>query len=314
MDYLENVPEKKFYPRKLALSGATYSVAAVLPAILSLLVSILIRLICGEEFGTQNVYPDWYYYLLFLLPQLSLAATAFFYFYKSREKVTVFCPRCKIRYFFIAFLLEFGLLFSLSELSNLFLWILEKMGYHASGVPLPDHTGWKVLPAILVIAFLPAVMEETLFRGILARNMASSGWGTAATVLVTGAMFSLFHGNPEQTVYQFLCGVCFTLVALRAGSILPTMLAHFLNNAIILILSSFGIGEFSDFGTGWNVALFVVSAICLLGTLSYLLFFDRSNGQKGEIKFGKIFFSAAAVGLAVCAVEWIFTLIAGFYG
>ena len=311
--YIET--EEEFRERCLSNAGITYSAAAILPVLLSFVFSFIVVMACGS-FGTSFIesknYPDWYIYCIYLLPQLAFLGAAAIYFFRTREPIKVVCPRCKPRYFLIALLLQFGLLFSLSDLNTFFIMFLESLGYRSSGLSMPNLSGWNLLPAILVIALVPAVMEEVLFRGILSRNMNANGWGLACTVVISGAMFSLFHGNPEQTVYQFLCGMCFTLIALRSGSILPTMCAHFLNNALILILTSCGVGDLWQLGWGY-LAIFVISLVCLVGTLVYLIFFDKNNSQKGGVKAGKVFFVAAAVGIVICAAEWVYALVTGFY-
>lgn len=291
-------------------AGVAYSVAAALPVLLSFFLSLILSFVLGEAAGEQT--PDWELYLLYLLPQLAFLGTAALWFFRSKQSVKqVFCG-CKWQYFPIAVALEFGLLFSLSSANGIFIAALEKLGYVSSETPVPDISGWNVLPALLVIALLPAFCEELLFRGILSRSMHESGWGLLPTCLIAGAMFSLFHGSPEQTVYQFLCGACFTLVAVRAGSVLPTMVAHFLNNAVIIILDAAGATEsMPDIA---SLILFFVSFVCLMGSLVYLLALDKRNGQGSGVKEGKIFFLASAVGLLLCAFEWGYALLSGFIG
>lgn len=290
-------------------AGRAYSVAAAAPVFFSLLLSLILSLVAGE--GEER--SDWELYLLYLIPQLAFLGAAAIYFYRSKEPVKQVFRGCKPKYFILAIALEFGLLFSLSSVNSIFIGYLEKLGYVSSETPIPDLTGWNVLPALLVIALLPAFCEELLFREILTRNLYRDGWGHITVCLVVGAMFSLFHGSPEQTVYQFLCGACFALVAVRAGSVLPTMVAHFLNNAVIIILDAVGVLENE---TASLVLLYLVlpSLFCLAATLIYLLAFDKNNGRKGGIKDGKIFFLASGVGLALCAFEWIYALFAGFLG
>ena len=139
--------------------------------------------------------------------------------------------------------------------------------------------------------------------------MHGAGWGTWVTVLVSGAMFSLFHGRPEQTIYQFLCGCCFALIAVRSGSVLPTVLSHFINNAAILVLSAFGIDTFT--GT-LKIVLVSVGAAVLAGSLVFLIFFDKKTNRKGGAPRAGVFFLAAAVGLIICAVQWASMLFLGF--
>lgn len=299
-----------FKRRALSEAGIAYSVSAVLPVILSLIVGVAAVLAAGENYADT----DWYRFLSYLLPQMCFAAAALLFFRRSKVSVRKTYCGCRWYYFVIAIVLQFGLMFSLSELNNYFVAFLERFGYESAGVQLPSLDGWYLLPAMLIIAVLPAVFEETLFRGILVRSMSASEWGTGAIVLISGAMFSLFHGNPAQTLYQFICGMCFALIALRAGSILPSMVAHFCNNAAILALTATGYGVEGGWTMplGWNIGLTAASAVCLAAALVYLIVFDKNHRQKGGVKDGRYFFLAAAVGIAVCAVQWLVVLITGF--
>ncbi len=307
----QNGPQQGDLPPKKPLteSGLSYSLAAVLSMLIAYLVAAISAAAAGERYTEQN----WYIYLAYLSAQLAFGGAAAFYFFRSKESPRVILQKTHPKYFLIALLLEFGLLFSLSELNGLFVSGLENLGYSSGGVSVPDLSGWGLLPAILVIALLPALLEETLFRGILTRKMHDGGWGLVPAILISGALFSLFHGRPEQTVYQFICGVCFALVFLRAGSILPTMLAHFANNALILILESCGFGNFRAALPLWGYLVLVISAaVCLLGTLVYLIFFDKRGNQRGGVKEGLPFFLAAGGGILICAVEWSVALAMGF--
>ena len=250
------------------------------------------------------------------MPQICFAAAALIFFRRSKVPVrTVYCGG-KAKYFVLALLLQFGLLFSLSELNTLFLDWLSSLGYENPSSALPPLSGWNLLPAILIIALLPALFEETLFRGILVGRMQASGWGTIATVCISGALFALYHGSPAQTIYQFFCGASFALLALRAGSVLPTAVAHLCNNAVILILTSTGYEVEGGWTMpqAWRIGLCVAAAVVLVGVLVYLIFFDKSGAQKGGIRDGKRFFLGAGVGIAVCAVLWISNLVTGFVG
>ncbi len=282
------------------MAGVSFSAAAVLSALLSFVVALIVPSVAKDYESA-----DWFKYLSFLISPVCIAGVALYAFRKGAVSPrTVYAP-CKWYYFVIALLLQFGVLFSLSELNEYFVRLLELIGYKRSESFLPSLDGWNLLPAILVIAVLPAIFEETLFRGILTGGMNAGGWGTVPAVLISGALFSLFHTNPEQTIYQFVCGVCFALIALRAGSILPSMVSHFANNAVILILTACGYAEFTDLPRAVYLSLVIVSAVCLAGAVLFLILFDKKKNVKGGVKEGKKFFWMAAVGIGVCAVEWL---------
>ena len=307
--------EEEFRKKCLGEAGISFSAGAAFIILASALFSLVVGMSTKfpvDVLTGETLYPDWYRYISFLLPQLCLFGAALLYFLRSKEPLRVLTKPCKWYYFFIALALQLGLMFPISELNDLFIKGLEAIGYKSSGVAVPTLEGWNLLPAILVIALLPAIFEETLFRGILSRNMHASGWGLIPSIFVAGALFSIYHGNPEQTLYQFASGICLTFVAIKAGSIFPTMLAHFFNNALVLILSAAGLGESWEMPTGAFIAVLVVSSLCFLGALAYMIFFDKRNNQKGKIKNGKRFFFAAAAGIGICAIEWIVQLVAGF--
>ncbi len=294
--------------KRLAESGLSFTVGAALAMLLSMLLTVI-----ATAAGEGATGEDWFLYLSYLVPQLAFFGAAALWFFRCKSPVKeVFAP-CHPKYFILVLLLQFGLLFSLSELNEAFISLFELFGYRVSEGRLPDLEGWNLLPAILVIALLPAVFEELLFRGILTRSMRGRGWGILPTVLIAGGLFSLYHGNPEQTVYQFVCGACFSLVAIRSGSLFPTMLAHFLNNAVILSLTSFGLGDiFAALPVWGNILLIVLSAVSLVGTLVYLVFFDKRGNGRGRPEEGTRFFVAACGGIIICALEWITALVLGF--
>lgn len=307
--------EREFRKKCLGEAGISFSAGAALIILVTALFSLVVS--ASTKFSVDpltgdTVYPDWYLYFSFLLPQLCLAGAALIYFLRTKEPVRVLTKGCKWYYFLIALGLQLGLMFPLSELNDLFIRGLEAIGYHGSGVSVPSLGGWNLLPAILVIAVLPAIFEETMFRGILSRNMLASGWGLVQTVFIAGAFFSVYHGNPEQTLYQFASGVCLTFVAVKSGSIFPTVIAHFLNNALILVFQATGFNTAWSMPLGVYIAVLVISSLCFLGALAFLVFFDRKGNQKGRVVNGKRFFFCAAAGIGICAIEWVVQLIMGF--
>lgn len=92
---------------------------------------------------------------------------------------------------------------------------------------------WGVL---LAVAVVPAICEEVVFRGVLLRAFAAR-LPPAAAVIGSAAIFAIYHVRPIQMLPTFTLGVVFAVIALRGRSIVPSVLAHFLNNALALIVA-----------------------------------------------------------------------------
>jgi ABC-2 type transport system permease protein/sodium transport system permease protein len=103
---------------------------------------------------------------------------------------------------------------------------------------------WRALsPAVivLVLAVVPAVLEELFFRGYLfsALYRPERPW---AAVLATAALFGAFHLvvtdslAVERLLPSTLLGVVLGWVCWRSGSVLPGVLLHTLHNSVIALL------------------------------------------------------------------------------
>lgn len=285
-------------------AGALFSLAEVVNLAVALFAGLCIILATGEMQGT----PDWYIYLSYILAVVAFAvvsAVAFRWSDVAPKKV--YAP-CKGRYFLIAILLQFGL-FSLSFLNSWFLSFLGDFGY-TGGVILPSLEGGGFFWTFIVVALLPAFFEESFFRGVLLCPLKKTF--TPFAVLVCGGVFALYHQTPAQTIYQFCCGCAYALLALRSGSVFPSMAAHALNNGLILILYYFGVESFPPL-------FYLFSALALIAAV-VLLVLDPANGVKKEEaqKIFPFFYEkgnlSGWLGVALCALFWIENLLMGVFG
>jgi membrane protease YdiL (CAAX protease family) len=113
---------------------------------------------------------------------------------------------------------------------------------------------------LALVALTPAVCEEALFRGPILRGFLSRV-GPAAAAVMTGLLFGIFHIELSRILPTALLGILLSQIALQAGSILPSMLAHFLNNACLITMAYLGIDErVPELGTTASLLLFVASA------------------------------------------------------
>jgi membrane protease YdiL (CAAX protease family) len=81
------------------------------------------------------------------------------------------------------------------------------------------------LPYLLFIALAPGFSEEVLFRGYAQRRL-TERWGGWPAILITSAIFAIFHIAPHTVLFAFAVGIWLGLMAWRSGSVLPGMIAH----------------------------------------------------------------------------------------
>jgi sodium transport system permease protein len=93
---------------------------------------------------------------------------------------------------------------------------------------------------LVLVALAPAVCEELAFRGVLLRGLARR-MGAWRTILLSAVVFGAFHLSYE-TAIRFVptawLGLLLGYVAWHTRSTLPTMLMHFLNNGLVVVLVS----------------------------------------------------------------------------
>jgi membrane protease YdiL (CAAX protease family) len=103
------------------------------------------------------------------------------------------------------------------------------------GLPGVVESGGLV-PRLLGLALWPALAEELVFRGALARGLAAR---TTWWIGVLGSMivFSAYHGVVAQMLGVLPLALALGMLAVRSGSVWPGMLAHLINNVIAILLS-----------------------------------------------------------------------------
>lgn len=284
--------------------GMAYSIAVFCfyaASLLMLMFLVMIKVDNNEEIVTYANYLS--------APVAILACLIVTMQVRNLSRNAVFRIKCKFRYFIIAIIFIFGLLFSLSWLNDASLKFFKLFGYKEREGYFPNLSGGYIIPALFVMAALPAFFEELLFRGLILA-CCEKNMGSVGIIFTVGLCFALFHGSPEQTVYQFIAGCAFTFIAIRSGSVLPSVLMHFLNNAIIVLLQAFGAFDASGalrISSGGNIALITVAAACVVGAVVWLVF-DGIPFKKNEKGAARSFYKYASFGIFAMAVVWITTL------
>jgi membrane protease YdiL (CAAX protease family) len=102
-----------------------------------------------------------------------------------------------------------------------------------------------LLLSLLAIAVMPALGEEVLFRGVVARGLATR-FVPAVAIVLSAALFSAFHLSVIQAVPTFLLGLVYGYLALSARSCVPTMIAHLINNSLAILVAQGAVPWLAD--------------------------------------------------------------------
>jgi membrane protease YdiL (CAAX protease family) len=93
----------------------------------------------------------------------------------------------------------------------------------------------ELLLVVLVVAVVPAVSEEVMFRGFIQRSFELKIKPFIAAFL-TAVFFSLYHFNPYGLIPLAVLGFYFGFAAYTSKTLLIPVLLHFLNNFTAVML------------------------------------------------------------------------------
>lgn len=103
---------------------------------------------------------------------------------------------------------------------------------------------YPTVVCVIAVAFVPCVVEELIFRGVLYRTYKQCGVGKA--ILLTAFLFGLFHMNLNQMSYAVVMGIVLVLLNEATGSMISSMLMHFFINATSVVSAA---AYYKQYGT-----------------------------------------------------------------
>lgn len=113
----------------------------------------------------------------------------------------------------------------------------------------------------IALALTPAICEELLFRGYLQRQVERS-WGAAASIVLVGVLFGLYHLRLSQAIPLSLLGIYLGFVVWATGSLWAGFVVHILNNGFAVLASAvvrsspdMDLESLESMGVPWYVGL-----------------------------------------------------------
>jgi len=103
----------------------------------------------------------------------------------------------------------------------------------ANAVMAMKNTGDYVL-ALIIMGFVPAFCEETLFRGGLQNFLTRSTRSPWLAIIIVSLIFSAAHFSFYGFLFRFFLGAVLGLIYYYSGRLWLSILAHFINNAVVV--------------------------------------------------------------------------------
>ncbi len=131
---------------------------------------------------------------------------------------------------------------------------------------------FEFILVVLVVAIVPAVTEETMFRGFVQRSFELK-LKPYLSIFITAIFFSGYHFNPYGFIPLFILGAYFGFAAYKSRTLVVPVVLHFLNNfSAVSIYHIFGDDELlkSDVTVSSNE---LSSYVLLLAGLTLLFVF-----------------------------------------
>ncbi len=129
---------------------------------------------------------------------------------------------------------------------------------------------------LLMIALLPSIGEELLFRGLLQRLMQEWLKNIHVAIFISAFFFSAMHMQFYGFLPRMFLGVLFGYLFYWSGSLWVPVCAHFINNGAAVSVAYFSqrgalSGDYENFGATDNIFLILLS-IMATGVCLWLIY------------------------------------------
>ena len=152
-------------------------------------------------------------------------------------------------------------------------------------------TSSSMIVAIIVVGIAPAICEEAVFRGVFFNSIWNQTHGKWIPILVTAAVFGLFHGSIIRFFPTFLLGIVLGYLVYETNNMFYNVMFHAINNIIpVLVL----------YGMQFLMQL-MARALGMNGSGMWNFVMDTATSQVSQLSpaFMGIYIIDGGVGLAI---------------
>ncbi len=165
------------------------------------------------------------------------------------------------------------------SLSTIEQWMkeTERQATEVTKELLNTHSLYGLIQNLMILALVPAIGEELVFRGTLIK-LFRQRISLHTSVWLSAILFSAFHLQFYGFLPRMILGALLGYLFVWSRSLWLSIAAHFVNNAVVILAAYFSISDTVDKigteGPVWSVILSLLITICLL----YLVYsFSKSS-------------------------------------
>lgn len=151
---------------------------------------------------------------------------------------------------------------------------------------------------LILLAIVPAVCEEYIFRGLIFNGYKKRN--PFGAMLMSSLLFGLLHMNINQFIYAFIMGCIFCILVYATGTIISSIIAHFIFNGFNVTVSYFADDIISRSGQNvenmtfstmdYIISYIVMMVFAAIGlVIAFRMFKSICNTNRGFVNVKRIF-------------------------
>jgi hypothetical protein len=140
------------------------------------------------------------------------------------------------------------------------------------------QTPWEMVASLVVMAVVPALGEELVFRGIGQQRLVEATRKPALSIALTALIFSVTHFEIQRLFAILLLGGVLGLVFHWTKNLWVPIAAHFLNNGAQVVIAYLNPGKISEMKDGAAEELplaVILTSAAVFAMTGFFLWKDR---------------------------------------
>lgn len=309
-------------------SGMVFLFSLILPILLSLVFSLIANVIVaagGYEDSSEVTNSIWFTAVLSVVSAISYVVL--YLVYNKINKIEYNAIKLKFKMKWHTYLIViaigvialFGIQYFIGGVDDL----LKLIGFplqeaspdSPESLANPQSFGIFVL-AVFITGLIPAITEELLFRGIILNGLRTR-FNDYSAIFLSAFMFALMHQSLQQLVYPFLLGSIMAWLVVRTGSLVSSMIVHFINNFLVILftyLSNTTSFSLNMPNTWWSYLIAILLLAVTFGIM-YLIdkyYFKHKSAEmveKSSTKTSVYIYVSIAIALVLLLFITIFNFV-----